>query len=245
MSSLNSDSLLKSINHTFITLIPKVPNLERVIEFRPISLCNMIYKIVSKVIANHFKPFLNSIISEAQSAFTADRLITDNILIACESLHHMKTTCTRKIGFMAIELDMSKAYDRVEWIFLEKILLSMGFQESRVALIMECITIVSYSILVNGEPKGLIKPSRGLRQGDSFSPYLFLFCAQGLNAIIRRVVMNGEIQGFSICRNGPKITHFFFFFFWYTIVYCFADLLWGNVKKSKSYYPIMKRLRVK
>ena len=86
----------------------------------------------------------------------------------------------------------------------------MGFQESWVALIMECITIVSYSILVNGEPKGLIKPSRGLRQGDSFSPYLFLFCVKGLNAIIRRVVMNGEIQGFSICRNGPKITHFFF-----------------------------------
>ena len=103
MSSLNSGSLLKSINHTFITLIPKVPNLERVIEFRPISLCNMIYKIVSKVIANHFKPFLNSIISEAQSAFTADRLIIDNILIAFdESLPHMKTTCTKKTSFMVL-----------------------------------------------------------------------------------------------------------------------------------------------
>ena len=93
LSCLNSGSILKSINHTFITLIPKVKNLERVSEFRPISLCNVIYKVVNKVIANSLKPLLNSIISEAQSAFIADRLITDNVLIAFESLHHMKTCC--------------------------------------------------------------------------------------------------------------------------------------------------------
>ncbi|XP_050241121.1 uncharacterized protein LOC126690018 [Quercus robur] len=210
LSCLNSGSLLKSINHTFITLVPKVQNLERVMDFRPISLCNVIYKIVSKVIANRLKPLLNSIISEAQSAFIGDRLITDNILIAFESLHHMKATCTGKTGFMALKLDMSKAYDRVEWIFLEQILLRMGFREEWVALIMECITTVSYSILVNGEPKGLIKPSRGLRQGDPPSPYLFLFCSEGLNAILRKAALNGEIQGFSLSRNGPKITHLFF-----------------------------------
>ena len=93
LSCLNSGSILKSINHTFIILIPKVKNLERVSEFRPISLCNVIYKVVSKVIANRLKPLLNSIIFEAQSAFITDRLITDNVLIAFESLHHMKTCC--------------------------------------------------------------------------------------------------------------------------------------------------------
>ena len=117
LSCLNSGSLLKSINHTFITLIPKVKNPEKVSEFRPISLCNVIYKIVSKVIANRLKPFLNSIISETQSAFTAGRLITGNILIAFESLHHMKTSCLGKSGYMALKLDISKAYDKVEWIF--------------------------------------------------------------------------------------------------------------------------------
>ena len=94
LSCLNSGTLLKSINHTFITLIPKVNNPENVSEFRPISLCNVIYKIISKVIANRLKPFLNSIVSEAQSAFIVDRLITDitdNILIAFESLYYMKT----------------------------------------------------------------------------------------------------------------------------------------------------------
>ena len=152
LSCLNFGSLLKSINHTFITLIPKVKNPEKVSEFRPISLCNVIYKIVSKVIANKLKPFLNNIISETQSAFTAGKLITDNIMIAFESLHHMKTSCLGKSGYMALKLDMSKAYDRVEWIFLEKILLKLGFQNSWVALIMECITRVTYSVMVNGEP---------------------------------------------------------------------------------------------
>ena len=155
LSSLNSSSILKSINHTFNTLIAKVQNPKRVMEFRPISLGNVIYKIVSKVIANRLKPWLNSIILETQNAFIANRLITNNILIAFKSLHHMKTNCIGKNGFMVLKLDMSKAYDKVEWAFLEKILLKMGFEESWVALIMECI--------VNGEPNGLIRPSRGLR----------------------------------------------------------------------------------
>ena len=106
---------------------------------------------------------LSCIISETQSVFIADRLITNNILIAFESLHHMKTNCIGKKRFLALKLDMSKAYDWVEWIFLEKILLKMGFKDSWVALIMKCICTVSYSILVNGEQKGLISPSRGLR----------------------------------------------------------------------------------
>ena len=86
LSSLNLDSILKSVNHTFITLIPKVYNMEMVSNFRPPSLCNVIYKIISKVIANHLKPMLNSIILETQSSFTVDRSITNNILIAFESL---------------------------------------------------------------------------------------------------------------------------------------------------------------
>ena len=75
---------------------------------------------------------------------------------------------------------------------------------------MECVKSVSYSILVNGEPKGHIVPTRGIRQGDPLSPYLFLICSKGLNGLIEHAVENKHIEGVSLCRNGPKISHIFF-----------------------------------
>ena len=99
------------------------------IDFRPISLCNVVYKIASKAISNRFKRFLPSIISDTQSAFVHGRLITDNILVAFEVMHHIKQKKVGKLGDMALKLDISKAYDRVEWACLEKIMEKMGFAE--------------------------------------------------------------------------------------------------------------------
>jgi hypothetical protein len=105
---------------------------------------------------------------------------------------------------------MSKAYDRVKWKYLKRVMEQMGFHSKWVTLMMECITTFSYSILVNREPHGFIKPTRGLRQGDPLSPYLFLFCAEGLNSLIQKAKSTGELQGVSISRGDPKITHLFF-----------------------------------
>ena len=85
-----------------------------------------------------------------------------------------------------------------------------GFIESWVAMIMLCVSTVTYSILINGEPKSFIRPSRGLRQGDPLSPFLFLFCAEGLNALLCKESEDKEIRGLSLCRQGPRITHLFF-----------------------------------
>jgi hypothetical protein len=210
LTCLNSGKILKAINHTYITLIPKVQNPEEVVEFRPISLCNVIYKIISKVLANRLKTLLPTIVSESQSAFIPGRLITDNILVAFETLHHMQHQKTGKLGSMALKLDMSKAYDRVEWRYLKGVMEKMGFHKKWVTILMECVSTVSYSILVNGDPYGYIKPSRGLRQGNPLSPYLFLLCAEGFHSLIEKEKTAGTLQGVSISRGGPKISHLFF-----------------------------------
>ena len=198
------------LNHTFITLIPKVKSPKFVYEFRPIALCNILYKLVSKVLANRLKKVLPHIISESQSAFQSDKAIFDNILVAFETLHHMKRKKMGKVGHMALKLDMSKAYDRLEWVFLQRTMEKMGFSSKWIRWIMECIKSVSYSILVNGEPKGHFVPTRGIRQGDPLSPYLFLICSEGLNGLIDHAMINNHIEGVSLCRKGPKISHLFF-----------------------------------
>ena len=162
------------MNHTFITFIPKTKNPKLVSEYRPISLCNILCKILSTVLANRLKKFLPHLIIEHQLTFAKNRLITANILVAFETLHYMKKHVSGKNEFMTIKLDTSKTYDRVEWIFLENLMRQMGFYKRWIDLIMLCVKIVSYSILVNGEPKGLIYPTRGIWQG-AYSPISFSF----------------------------------------------------------------------
>lgn len=115
---------------------------------------------------NRLKLIMPFIISEYQSAFVPRRLITDNIIAAFESIHAIKRWGGSKLKKMILKLDMSKAYDRVEWDFLEAMLSRLGFNARWVNMIMDCISIVSYSVQVNGEATGMIVPTRGLRQGD-------------------------------------------------------------------------------
>ena len=195
---LNSGTLPQSLNHTFITLIPKTSSPEYAHQFRPISLCNVLYKNFSKVLANRLKKVLPSIITEHQSAFTKDRLISDNIMVAFETLHCLQRFKSGSHGYMAVKLDMSKAYDRVKWP-LEGIMRRMGFKDGWINLIMLCVKTVTYAVLVNGELCGMIHPTRGIRQGDPISPFLFLLCTEGLNGLIKKAERNGDINGFSLC----------------------------------------------
>jgi len=170
-----SGKLLKEFNHAFIALIPKVDNPETTSQFRPISLCNTFYKFVAKILVNPLRLLLERIIHPTQSAFVPQRAIHDNILRAHEVInkfYHMKG----KKGYVAVKLDMEKAYDRLEWDFLLLCFTHLGFHPIWINWIRECISTVPYSVLVKNEPCGFFKPTRGLRQGDPLSPYLFFIC---------------------------------------------------------------------
>jgi hypothetical protein len=130
---------------TTIVMIPKIDNPENVTQFRPISLCNVVYKIISKMLSNRLKVILLEIITENQSAFVPGRLITDNILLAYGSIHTIKKKKGNK-GLCAVKLDMHKVYDKVEWVFLEKIMAKLGFDQRWIKLVTAYVTSMRYNV---------------------------------------------------------------------------------------------------
>lgn len=150
------------------------------------------------------------IVSPTQGAFVAGRLISDNLLIAHELVHGLKTNPGCKEDYIAIKTDMSKAYDQVEWDFLETLFLKMGFHTKWVRLIMCCVRSVTYTVMMNGQCYGHIVPERGIRQGDPLSPFLFILCAEALVNIMNRTELNGDITGIKLTRSCPSIHHLLF-----------------------------------
>jgi hypothetical protein len=201
--------MLKEFNHTNIALIPKIDNPHLVHHFRPISLTNFNYKIISKILSNRLKPILNKIISPTHSAFLKGRSIHDNTILAHEVFHSMKQKKGNG-GLMALKLDMEKAFDSMEWGFLLKILELLGFNSTWIQWISQCITTSSFSILIDGAPFGKFIPSRGLRQGDPLSPFLFILGADILSRLIVREENLGLLHGIKMARTCPPISHLLF-----------------------------------
>ena len=150
------------LNDTTIVLIPKVKNPQSIKEFRPISLCNVIYKIISKCLVNRLRPLLDGMISPTQSAFIPGRSISDNALIAFECMHSLNTLKDSRGEFCAYKLDLAKAYDRVDWNFLERMLQAYGFAPTWIKWIMSCVTTVKFAVRLNGQLLEPFHPSRGL-----------------------------------------------------------------------------------
>ncbi|KAM6583118.1 hypothetical protein CsatB_010120 [Cannabis sativa] len=134
----------------------------------------------------------------------------DNVLLAFELVHSLKNKKRGRMGYAALKLDMSKAFDRVEWHFLYEVMITMGFHTNLVNLVMKSVTSATLSFNLNGAVKGFVIPKRGLRQGDPLSPYLFLICSKGLSALLKHEETMGHLKGLSIVRGAPAISHLLF-----------------------------------
>ena len=169
------------LNQTLIALIPKQLGPETVSQYRPISLCNIVYKIISKILVQRIRPLLLRLISPMQVAFLEGRRGAYNVIIAQEPIYSLGKR-RGKDGYMVVKTDLEKAYDRLEWSFIRMVLIHFGFPENIIKLILSCVSTTSTSLLFNGSKLQSFCPLRGIRQGDPISPYLFLLCMEFLRA---------------------------------------------------------------
>ncbi|KAF7838898.1 ribonuclease H [Senna tora] len=189
--------LLKSLNRTYISLIPKTNAPQTFKDYRPISLANVAYKLISKVLCNIMKVFLGDLIAPNQSAFLKGRLISDNTVLVGELMHKMRSIRKGKAKWCALKLDIQKAYDKISWSFIEAVLTRMNFPALWIQYIMQCVTTVSYQLILNG----------GVRQGDPLSPYIFILCSNMLSCMITKEEKAKLWKGLKISIRAAPITH--------------------------------------
>ena len=202
--------ILKEWNATLLVLIPKIVPPQEVNHLRPISLCNVLYKCIAKCMVNRMQHLLPSLIEDYQNAFIPGRHMEDNILLTHELTHIINKQRRTRKHLATLKLDMNKAYDRVNWNFLLRVLNAYGFPSHWVRLIRECISTVTYKVLINGVATPSFTPTCGLRQGDPLSPYLFLFCIDILSRMTTLDTDIRKFQGIRIHARGPFISHLFF-----------------------------------
>lgn len=173
--------VLPSLNTTFIVLIMKVEEANTPNKYRPIALCNVIYKLISKVVANRLKPLLPIFISPEQIGYVEGCQILDGIILSHEVIHSLKIL--RKPS-MILKLDLSKAFDKLSWTYIKHILLAFSFNATWMRWITNLISSPRFSIIINGSPSTPFHSSRGICQGDPLSPFLFVLMAEGLSRLL-------------------------------------------------------------
>lgn len=199
--------LLKDFNNTALVLIPKTSEACKLGDFRPISCCNLMYKIISKIIANRLKPILKDCISPNQAAFLKGRSLGENVLLSSELIrNYNKANCPRS---SMIKVDIRKAFDSVNWDFLLKVLEAQEFPPLFRSWIKECVCSTRFSIAINGELAGFFEGKKGLRQGDSISPYLFLLVMEALSKLLEQAADRDQLRLHPMCSE-PRLTHLLF-----------------------------------
>ncbi|RVW54428.1 Transposon TX1 uncharacterized 149 kDa protein [Vitis vinifera] len=194
----------QSTNASFIVLLPKKSTTKKISDFRPISLITSLYKIIAKVLSGRLRGVLHETIHTTQGAFVQGRQIMDAVLIANEIVDERRRSGEEGVVF---KIDFEKAYDHVRWDFLDQVLEKKGFSPKWRKWMNGCLSSVSYAVLVNGSAKGWVKASRGLRQGDPLSPFLFTLVADVLSRMLLRAEERNMLEGFRVGRNRTRVSH--------------------------------------
>jgi hypothetical protein len=207
-SFFETGMLLKEVNATILTLVPKKLNVTVIGDFRPIACCNVVYKCITKILSNRMLPIVDSMVSRIQSAFIPGRNIVENVLLAQELVRNYhrkdgKPRCTMKI-------DLMKAYNSVNWNFIIHFLFCFGFPLRFINWIKECITFPRFSISINGTLVGYFKGAKGLWQWDPLSSYLFVIAIEVFSRIMGE--LTGSNSGFKFHPRCFKLqlTHLCF-----------------------------------
>ncbi|PKA53799.1 Putative ribonuclease H protein [Apostasia shenzhenica] len=194
---------------TLVILLPKVQHAHQPHQFRPISLCSTIYKIVAKILVNRMKEVLNPLIAKEQGAFVPERNIADNCILAQEMMHRLRTS-ESTTGLMTLKIDMEQAYDCMRWDFLLSMLQHFGFPKIWINWVMACVQCPRFAFLFNGHKSPWLTATCGFRQGCPLSPYLFILCSELLSLLIHDAVASNALLGIRISSNGPLLSHLFF-----------------------------------
>jgi hypothetical protein len=190
--------LLKGINSTFITLIPKKQSPQSLNDYCPISLVGSLYKVLAKLLANRLSSVMSRVISDTQSAFVKGRQILDGIMVANEVVDEAKKL---NRDLLLFKVDFEKAHDSVDWNYLDDVMCKMSFPTLWRKWMKECVTTATAAVLVNGSPTDEFSLARGLRQGDPLSPFLFLLAAEGFHVMMEALVTNNIFTGYKVGRD--------------------------------------------
>ena len=203
-------------------MLPKKQIVEDFKDLRPISLVGGLYKILSNVLANRIKRVMDKVISKSQNAFIEGRQILDAVLIANELVD---SSLRRKNCGLVCKLNIEKTYDSISWEFLLQVLGRMGFGSQWLSWMKWCISTASFSVLINGSPAGFFPSSRGLRQGDRLSSYLFVISMEALSCLINRAVDGNHLSGSRVAYGrGEDLSISHLLYADDTLIFCEADV---------------------
>ncbi|XP_010530574.2 PREDICTED: uncharacterized protein LOC104807150 isoform X3 [Tarenaya hassleriana] len=202
-----TSTLLGQLNATSITLVPKKEGAKKLSDFRPISCCNTIYKVIATILTKRLRSVAQRLVSANQNAFLKGRLMVENVLLASEIIREYNRNSAHKSAM--IKIDIRKAFDSLEWGTIIQLLKAMSLPPRFTRWIEVCISTPKFSISVNGDLAGYFKGRKGLRQGDPLSPYLFIMAMEILSRMLDRSIMEGKIQPHYRCKS-PLISHLSF-----------------------------------